>query len=196
MLCLMIMSCQRDQVTGVNDACRRTFLRQWPVTPYRFFVGGPALEKDEVCLNAPDNYEHLQFKQRAAYQWALDMVTHVFVSFTDTYIHIPRLMTCGYEEHDYMGLRCKHGEPHLSGGNGYFLSKRALKAILDRPPLPGLQGDQADYYHITSAGFATVDDHRFGDTITRHLSRATGDYDQDRMFTTHEELRHEQGYSR
>ncbi len=191
MICLLIMSCQRDQVTGVNDACRRTFLREWSAAPWRFFVGAPAVEPDEVSVNAPDDYGALQFKQRAAYGWAVSMVTHVFVSFTDTYIHIPRLLSCGFEDKDYMGLRCKHGEQHLSGGNGYFLSKRALQAILAADPIPGLQGDQSDYLHVTQAGMVAVDDHRFGDTITRHLSRATGDYDQDRMFATHKEMTHE-----
>lgn len=192
MLCLLIMSCKRDQYNGANDACRRTFLDEWKgIVSHRFVVGAPVVAMDEVEVAASDTYEHLQHKQRAIYRWIEPMVTHAFVSFTDTYIHIPRLMACGYEKHDYMGLRCKHGEPHLSGGNGYFLSKRALQAILARPPLGNLQGDQADYFHITDAGMETVDDHRFGDTITRHLSYATGDYNPARMFATHREMTHE-----
>lgn len=185
------MSCQRDQANGANAACRGTFLRQW-LPNYRFIIGGTAHAADELAVPALDDYGSLQFKQRAAYAWAFDAgCEHVFVAFTDTYIHVPRLAHCGFEQHDYMGLRCKHGEDHLSGGNGYWLSRKAMGVILDADPIPHVQGDQADYFLLRRAGIAGVDDHRFGDTITRHLSTATGVYDPAWMYDTHKEMTRE-----
>lgn len=191
MICLMIMSCARDQTNGVNDACRRTFLREWPVLPHRFVIGAPAVEDDELSVDVPDDYGALQLKQRAAYTWALTLdreVTHVFLSFTDTYIHIPRLVHSGYEKHDYMGLQCKHGSAWLSGGNGYFLSRRAMQVILAAPPREYEQGDEAEWTIVTGAGIRTIDDHRFGASITRHLSKNTGNYDPQWMYDTHTEF--------
>ncbi len=56
MLCMMIMSCKREQTNGINDACRRTFLREWPGTAYRFVVGASPVDKDELQVEAPDDY--------------------------------------------------------------------------------------------------------------------------------------------
>ncbi len=184
---LLIMSCDRDRHNGHNNACRMTFLREWKI-PYDFIIGGHhGLDPDEIALPAPDDYGSLQLKQRVAYEYALGYndLTHAFVSFTDTYINVPKLLKSGYEGRDYMGLQVKHGPQYISGGNGYWLSRAAMKFILKCDPIPDMQGDEADGLMLTAGGFTPTYDDRFGSTITRHLSKNTGNYDPCWMYEVH-----------
>ena len=86
-------------------------------------------QSDEVVLHAPDDLAHLAHKAKAAWKWALEQsYDYVFNCAQDTYINIERLMSSGFEEHDFIGMtydenRCPQG------GAGYWLSKRSLQIL-------------------------------------------------------------------
>jgi hypothetical protein len=129
----------------------------------------------------------LQLQQRAAYEWALSKdVTYAFISFTDTYVAVTRLIQeSEFVESDLLGLKVRHGGNHASGGAGYWLSRRAMEAILATPIKTDCQGDEADWEACARAGLAINYDERFGSYFTRHLSKNTGNYDPLWMYDTH-----------
>lgn len=97
-------------------------------------------EADEVFLNVPDDYEHLPQKMQAIYAWALkNGYDYVFKADDDGYLYVDRLMRIDYEKWDQIGFsNCTHGLGskcgcYITGGAGYFLSKRALQALVGTP---------------------------------------------------------------
>ena len=95
---------------------------------------------DEVFLNIPDDYEHLPLKMHAIYKWALQHgYDYVFKADDDGYLYVDRLMRVEFEKWDQMGFsNCAHGLAqscgcYVTGGAGYFLSKRALQAVTSTP---------------------------------------------------------------
>jgi hypothetical protein len=190
MFWFLIMSCGRDRGNGVNAACRQTWLEAFPAN-YKFFLGTNNIcpAEDEIVVAAPDDYGALQEKQVAAYRWALaHHAYYVFVCFTDTYVCPPRLFQDLPHRVDLMGLQVKHGAQHVSGGAGYWLSRRALQAIVLAPRLPDKQGDEHDWKVCNDARLPIVFTDKIGSYSTRHLSKSTGHYDPRWMLATHEAL--------
>ncbi len=163
---IAIKGCERDAGNGCHQAMRDTWLRDVPAARHRpcydpplldldafFFVGYGSLplQTDEVRLPCDDGYMALPRKTRAILEWALARgYDFVFLCDTDTYVVPERLVRSGFEHYDLVGLfNGAIGEPNategrywawISGGNGYWLSARAARAVLAYP----LNGDWAE----------------------------------------------------
>jgi len=155
-LMVCVKSCQQDRERGYHQIIRQTWgqtLKSLGVET-RFFVGKSThptniirYEKDEVAVDAPDDYNGLPYKTRAIVRWASGkMVDNIFLCDTDTYVKRAVLKT-GFESYDYAGVfgrqfgttfyydapdRNGFVEKHpkcyawASGGWGYYLSQRAI----------------------------------------------------------------------
>jgi hypothetical protein len=136
---LAILSCHAER--HLHDQIRATWLKN-SVMNARFFLGAPVLEDtaDEVFLDVPDDYNSVWQKVRAAVAWAFRLnYTHLFKTDTDTYVHIPRLLASGFENHDYLGCSRDWWDLYQGvfrnkwpcyGGVGYWLSRKAMAIIL------------------------------------------------------------------
>lgn len=87
---------------------------------------------DEIMLPCPDGYFHVPWKTKKMFQWALDNgFDYTFQCCVDTWIDIPRLLSSGFERHEYSGRVCGHtgfGD-WARGGTGYWVSKKAMQVI-------------------------------------------------------------------
>lgn len=141
-LLIAIESCQAH--SSRHDDIRETWLSGYDSESldYRFFVGrggGLATSKlDEIWLDVDDSYEGLPLKTVAICKWAVEhRYTNLFKCDTDTYVHVPRLLTSGSDQYDYTGFYRDPFDSHLgnshgnyaSGGPGYWLSCRAMNII-------------------------------------------------------------------
>ena len=159
-LVICVKSCQEHLEKGYHDVIRKTWGADARANgvDVRFFVGAnPAkYEADEVHVNAADDYRGLPYKTRDICRWAAGkQIRHIYLCDTDTYLHIPYLLSSHYELYDYQGAmmhKCgsvfkydvitQYGEPEkhdpcytwASGGFGYFLSKRAASLVAYEQP--------------------------------------------------------------
>jgi hypothetical protein len=95
-------------------------------------------------LPVDDGYVALPSKAKATFQWALSGgYDYCFHCDDDTYVQPERLLSSGFEQHDYLGrLRGPSGgypAPYCSGF-AYWLSRRAMEIIVSQP----LTSDTAD----------------------------------------------------
>lgn len=128
---IAIMSCARDKNLGAHDLVRRT----WKVADVdsvhtRFFVGdGCSVDSaDEIQVRA-DDANHTA-KVKAIFSWALGQdYDYVFKCDTDTYVHVPRLLSSGFEQHEWSG-----GYGSLDkgpyGGSGYWICRNLMQRVL------------------------------------------------------------------
>jgi hypothetical protein len=137
------------QTDGRVEAVRSTWAKDVAVfsdyVDLKFFYGRSPNSKmtprpDEVFLNVLDDYDHLPHKMQAIYRWAFEhKYDYVFKCDDDTFVKIDRLMRTDYENHDQMGFfrcRCKDQsrcQDYITGGCGYFLSRRALQLLVNAP---------------------------------------------------------------
>ena len=159
-LLVAIKSCRADLSRGHHDVIRNTWGRNLGDVDLRFFVGQGEtisdLKADEEVVNVLDGYDSLPFKTQAILRWTLTRnYDYVYLADTDTYIIVYKLMKCGFENVDYMGrnawplgisrpyvARDRHGKdwpieecwPWMSGGYGYFLSRRAAEFVVKATP--------------------------------------------------------------
>lgn len=147
---IAVASCHRDKDNGFNDAVRNTWL-QGVTLDYVFVIGATLthgdvfLYKDELYLNAGDDYLSLPEKTHGLLRWAVNEgYDHIFKCDTDTYVRVDKMLDSDYASHDYIGyFNGDVGRPNViynkcyawaSGGSGYWLSKRAAQYIVDNPP--------------------------------------------------------------
>jgi hypothetical protein len=115
---------------------------------YRFFYGrspnGIKPKPDEVFLPVADDYTSLPDKMKAIYKWALGHgYAYVYKADDDTLINVALLMRDPYDQFDQLGFsNCTHGlnsrkcSCYITGGAGYWLSKKAMLACVSARPLP------------------------------------------------------------
>lgn len=90
-------------------------------------------QQDEVILHTPDDYARFAYKMRAEYRWAFEQgYDYTFSIGSDIYVDAKRLIDSGFEQHDYCG-KLAGINPDYAGGGGYWLSRRALANIVDKP---------------------------------------------------------------
>ena len=159
-LLIAIKGCERDTRNGFHQALRETWVKDVPAgIDVKFFVGegNAPLRPDEERIGCPDDYMSLPVKTRAILRWMLGReYDFIFLCDTDTYVMPERLLASGFENYDLTGLfNGKIGVPRategdagpwkpadqgngatryyawISGGNGYWLSKRAVQIIVD-----------------------------------------------------------------
>jgi len=121
-------------------ACKETWVNEWShLVDIRFFFGRPTFfpcTPLEISLDVDDGYKQLPLKVLAMYRWILDNgYDRVFKCDDDTYVHIPRLLSCGKDEFDFVGRpdlasRYTHW---MQGGAGYWLSRKAMEYLVNLP---------------------------------------------------------------
>lgn len=116
-------------------------------------------KEDEILLPVPYDFKHLSFKVREIFRWALERdYDYIFKVDTDTYVDVPRLLTSGFQNSDYIGTPFWKGDqPFASGGAGYWISKKAYSLLVNEP--------------IT----IPWDDIWVGDNLRKHNINLTGD---------------------
>jgi hypothetical protein len=137
---IAVSSCQKDRAAGDHDAIRDTWGRvadQMGI-PYMIVMGGSLREwnEHEYASDTPDDYESLGLKTLWNIRQAMaERCDYLFQCFKDTYISIPRLVAASKEldGRHVVGNYFFHGieELHPCGGSGYWLSRKAMKAILE-----------------------------------------------------------------
>jgi hypothetical protein len=127
-------------------AQRETWLANLQGADYKYFVGHPgAKAEDELavdCADGPLWEGHqrtwiLNRKTEAIAQYALQGgYDYVFKCDDDTYAFVDRLLSSGFEAHDYAGFMGVHHATEVGdyywaqGGAGYWLSRRAMAVIV------------------------------------------------------------------
>jgi len=90
-----------------NEQCRATWLKQWGhLMEYKFVFGQGHTPKrdDEIVFPVDDSYQGLPAKVQASHKWALEQgYDFILKTDGDVYMHVPRLMTSGFEKHQYSG---------------------------------------------------------------------------------------------
>ena len=119
-------------------------------------------QDDEIILSCPDDYFHLPYKVRAMHRWALTQdFDYVYKADTDTYVDVDRLMSSGFEQHDFVGW--KPG-PNVAGGGGYWLSRKSLQVTATA----SIQGWAEDCWVssvLKNAGIVLHNDVRYSDYL-------------------------------
>ena len=161
-LLIAIKSCQSDRDGGFHDPIRLTWGSQLPPeVDLRFFMGQTDravvfYRDDEVLVNAGDDYHSLPQKTVAILNWFLGRdYPCIFLADTDSYVLAKKILFCGFENHDYMGVNTwPWGETRAydapnrdgvnfhvpkcygwaSGGFGYFLSRKAAEFVVKETP--------------------------------------------------------------
>lgn len=189
---IAVKSCHRDIALGFNQIVRDTWGRDFPVT---FFVGRgqSELADDEVMLDCPDEYLDLPAKVRTILAWALWRgYDFVFLCDTDSYVAVDQLLSSGFEDYDYVGnFNGELGKPKAvegahyawtSGGDGYWLSRKATEIVATAPEPTDWAEDKITGQLlgplIASGEIKAKDDKRYAD-FPRNTDPATGDWKVD-----------------
>ena len=158
---IAVKSCFVDRDGGFHDPIRKTWGSNLPPNvDLRFFMGNDGkktltLQWDEIYVEAPDDYHGLPLKTRAILINSLRDYDYIFLCDTDSYVMPPKLIACGFENYDYMGVNTwPWGETRAydapnrdgvnfhvpkcygwaSGGFGYFLSRKAAELVVKETP--------------------------------------------------------------
>jgi hypothetical protein len=191
------ITCWRDEDNGRNDGIRDTWLRWGYLIDHVFFLGYEERHVPQGAImfsggssRISDDYDAIPFKVHRICQYAAFYgYDDLFISDVDTYVAVPLLLNSRVG--DYAGWRCDEG--HAAGGNGYWLSRKAMLALSNSAPYPGYQ-DIWVGEALKEAGIPLVHDPRFiggvpekyvPGTISAHLGRATGTFDPQWMRDYH-----------
>jgi hypothetical protein len=196
---LLISTWQPDHDNGANDVCRGTYLYTWgSFLEHRFVFDRSRkfedLLPDEGRVDVESGLTHTSYKTKDAIAWAYDEgYSHVCYAPTDCYIIVPRLLRnlAEHANNDYWGFH-SYDEHHIGGGSAYWLSRRAMAAVLAYE----CYADYEDRWvgsACRAAGLTAVHDGRYrsieqsycAEAITVHLSKNTGDYDPELMKNLH-----------
>lgn len=175
---IAILSCHA--LRHYEQAQRDTWIKDIPEgVDHKFFLGSADTSRgaDEVFLDTGDTFSDITEKVVAMFRWALEHgYDFVFKADLDTLVCPVALLASGFEQHDYVGGLNNF---FASGGSGYWLSRRAIQHVVDRPVVPGPTEDvhvgqavldnglelHSDFRYKFFPG-STLDDH----TLTYHLS--------------------------
>ena len=200
---LMISTWKPDHDNGANDMCRGTYLYTWGYFIDHLFVfdrtrSFEALLPDEIRVDVDSGLLNTSFKTKKAIELAYHSgYDYVCYCPTDCYIIVPRLLR-NLADHegrsDYWGFHT-YDEWHIGGGSAYWLSRRAMEAVLSFNAYPDYE-DRWVGSACRAAGLEAVHDERYrsieqpylGSAITTHLSTASGVYDPNTMANLHERV--------
>lgn len=120
--------------------CEETWLKDCPCD-YRFFSDadlGLRETNQHDNANDPIRTRRTKLMVKYAYERGHD---YIFRVDTDAYVWVNRLLHCGFEQWDYSGW-CNEVPDHLQtdwcmtsahGGTGFFLSRKAMRIVMDAP---------------------------------------------------------------
>jgi len=176
---ISILSCHKER--HLHQQIRDTWAKNDFNVDVKFFLGLPKLPDttDEIFLDVPDDEGHVSDKNAASIEWAYDHgYDFRFKCDTDTYVYIPRLVTSGFEMYDYSGLRYPYSDlptifntverSEAYGGSGYWLSRLAMKIILDNRGSTQYRGSTEDHWVgaiLRQFPLSSRNDHRYRDTL-------------------------------
>ena len=179
---IAILSCHVHR--HFQQAQRETWIKILPAeVDYKFVLGNPIVdaEPDEIFFDTSDDYRSSVYKSYQIVKWALENgYDYVFECDTDTMIIPKKLMSSGFEQYDYYG----GGWTYASGGSGFWLSVKAMKALLEEPILP--DGPPHDIFTAETMKkhnipFSIHDGYEYApgwrlhaDTVTYHLGSVFG----------------------
>ena len=154
------MCCNSRQANA--DAQRETWIKDIPEgIDYKFFFGrgmDREPEDDEVFVDCSDGYRGLPSKVWLALKWAKEHgYDYVFKTDDDVYIRPERLLTCGFEKHDYIGRYFQE----YACGLAYWVNKRSIDVLAGSPePQEGAE-DQWVGKTLAAAGIVCQNDERY-----------------------------------
>jgi len=139
---ILIQCCAADRGNGRQLAARMTWLREWGHLVNAKFVlgaGNDCIEDDEIIFpSVRDDYFGTPWKTQGSMRWALDGGhDYAFICTVDTWINVPNLLETNWHRADYIGSRVTIGGlvGHAAGGNGYWVSERAMYAVATAGPV-------------------------------------------------------------
>jgi hypothetical protein len=183
---IAVLSCH--SLRRYEQSIRDTWGKDIPGgTDLRFFLGfsnadgDPRRRDDEVLLEVEDSWSGITNKTVEMYRWAVEKgYDYVFKVDLDTLVRPQALLQAGFEQFDWVGGQNSF---FASGGAGYWLSRRAMEAVVRHPVEPGPAEDVNTAHALLAQGIALHHDPRFlfipgqtmdAGTITCHLSSVKG----------------------
>jgi len=179
---IAVLSCHT--LRHYEQAIRDTWGHDVPTdVDLRFFLGLPSIsaEPDEVFLSVGDTLQDLTHKTVAVCTWALAQgYDYLFKCDLDTLVRPLGLLQSDFRLWDWVGGQNSF---FASGGAGYTLSRRAMRAVVDHQVETGPAEDVNTAHALLAQGIALHADSRFKfypgatldqDTITYHLSSVKG----------------------
>jgi hypothetical protein len=133
---IAIKACRKSRDFALRAKQRSSWV-PFSTVDVKWFVGrGDPVADDVVSLDCLDTYEGLIEKTRAIVKYALDNdYEYAFLTDTDTFVCVDKLLASGFEQHDYIGW-CR-GRTYAQGGSGYWLSRKAMEVLTaDTTPTP------------------------------------------------------------
>jgi hypothetical protein len=199
-LLVAISSCEYYENKGLNDPQRNTWLVDAVKLgmDYKFFHGkGSTPKEDVIVLDVDDGMGGVTDKQKGKLEWAYNNgYDYVFSCYPDTYACASRLLSCGFNNFDYLGYVHQHpgGNPYCQGGCGYFLSRKAYE-IAYRATTSYVNDDCWMGDTLLAAGIRPTNNNDFTNcgpgpkkdntSITVHLSTQPGGYVGTNMYNEH-----------
>lgn len=183
---IAILSCHA--LRGYEQSLRDTWIKDVPEgIDHRFFLGfsstdgDPRRKDDEVALEVGDALQDLTHKMVAVCAWALAQgYDYLFKCDLDTLVRPIGLLQSDFKSWDWVGGQNSF---FASGGAGYTLSRRAMRAVIEHEIESGPAEDVNTAHALLSQGIELHHDPRFlfapgavlsSDTITYHLSSVKG----------------------
>lgn len=127
-----------------NEQCRKTWLARWKhLIDYKFVFGSyTALKEDEISFPVDDSYSGLPSKIQASHKWALEQgYDYILKTDCDIYLHVPRLLSSGFENFPYSGNHYYKESPYpFALGAAYWLDKNASEILCNEKAPYGIDG--------------------------------------------------------
>ena len=157
---IAILSCH--SLSYCEQAERDTWIPEIPSgVDHRFFLGLPSVETepDEVVLDVGDGWQDITKKSVAVFRWALEKdYDYCFKCDLDTLVRPKLLLGSGFENYDYVGGQNSF---FASGGAGYWLSRRAMEAVVNDSRDQGQAEDVHTAQALLDHGFFLHADPRY-----------------------------------
>lgn len=173
-LIITILSCrhyENSRQTWIRD----TWLKNLPANVKPLFIvakqqGELGLVKDDTLFIKAGSHKFYSdgpggapWKVYASLKWLFhnSECNHFFMVDDDTYVVVDRLLNCRYQEFDYIGRRTWNNDGAY-GGPGFFLSRKAVEAIITNPFKRDTRfGDTYAWHRLRDSGFHLIRDPRF-----------------------------------
>ena len=138
-IAIMVSSCARDR--NLECGPLDTWMEAWGDQVEHYLLLGKEntyKNNHDWIVDVPDSYESCAGKTWKSAQFAVqNNLDYIFKCDLDTYVCVPKLLKYDLNGRDYVGFRCSEG--HAAGGNGYWLSQKACKVLLETPWENGYQ---------------------------------------------------------
>lgn len=179
-ICFCIPSCQ--SLKYLEQVQRNTWITELEVE-HKFFLGNSSVveKEDEVKLLVHDSIDTLTSKVLSICTWAMEHgYDYIFKCDLDTLVKPKELLLTDWDKHDYTGGQNGF---FASGGAGYWLSKKAMEAVVEKEVNWGREEDVFVAQAVLGNGMILHPDSRYkfypGDildssTLTYHLSSVKG----------------------